>query len=210
MGVELPTLPFYHQFRLAEADELDLGAQGAVADEIACGAQAGGMFHGEAGEVAVGAVAVGVAGIGGSGGDSEFHQVIPKCGAAEQRPDGAAAGDGFAGNRDRLAAAAQNDLHAPFGGEGQRRIGIGKRGKDLAQGGEIDLPTRPAEAGGAADQRAAEEDFAQARFVFAGDAEDVLDEVANGKLLHDHGSQRDGFGGFRAQLYADGGWKRHS
>src|ERR1017187_1990265 len=152
-------VPGYVEFGSGEGLGADLVAEDRIAEERGGGAELGELDWGELAEVTVGAFAIGVSGVSGGGGGNDLHERIPEGFPLEQT----FANSGFAGNLDRLAAAAQGGARAMDGGEGARGVGIGEGGEELAQVVQRGVPPGPAEARSAAHQAAAEEELAEAR-----------------------------------------------
>src|ERR1035438_8241164 len=121
--------PGYVDFGSGEGLGADLVAEDRIAEERGGGAELGELDWGELAEVTVGAFAIGVSGVSGGGGGNDLHERIPEGFPLEQT----FANSGFAGNLDRLAAAAQGGARAMDGGEGARGVGIGEGGEELAQ-----------------------------------------------------------------------------
>ena len=100
-------------------------------------------------------------------------------------------------------ARAQHDPSAVLRAERARRIGIRPRGKCTVQITGDDLKAGPTEARCADDQASALQQFLDPYGVFAGQADDLLQQLSELHLLHYYGRERDGLGGFRADLDAN-------
>jgi hypothetical protein len=128
----------------------------------------------------IGPLAVRISRIRGRQHSGDLHKVVPESRAAKHSGQRPASRNGFTRNGHSLPAAAQHNLHASAGFEAACGIGIRERREDLAKPGAVRFPAGPTEPRSAADQRPAEQDFAEPLLVFTRDAQDVFDEIADG------------------------------
>ncbi len=116
----------------------------------------------------------------------------------------------LARNLHSLAAAAEDRTHAVFSGEGARRIGIGEGVEKGAQAGQVRLPSLPSEPRSAHHQRAAQEDLADAGFLFSCyHTQHLLHQLAHGEFLNHHRGDGDGAGRLGAELHPNGFGQLH-